>query len=117
MVREALQAMVAMDGMEGCALADAETGMVWQSAGEMEGIEGLSEAAVDFWRLHTRLRHKFDALGKLQALVMVHSQRRMNIVGCGPALLLVAVCARDARVDWTLWREKLMELQKLAGSL
>ncbi|MES2940334.1 MAG: hypothetical protein V4864_21825 [Pseudomonadota bacterium] len=116
MVRIALEAMAAMDGLDGCALADAETGMVWHAAGQAGDIEGLSEAAVDFWRLHSRLRRKFDPLGQLQVLVLVHSRQRMSIVGCGPALLLVAVSARDARLDWVQWRRRTTELQELASS-
>jgi hypothetical protein len=117
MVREALQEMARVDGLDGCALADAETGMVWHAAGEAGDMEGLSEASVDFWRLRSRLAGALDALGHLQALVLVHSRRRLTIVACGPALLLVAVSGRDARVDWETWKRNVARLQKLAASL
>lgn len=117
-VRQALEAMAReVQGLDGCALADAETGMVWHAAGAVEGVEGLSEAAVDFWRLRTRLAGTLDPLGQLQALVLMHALRRLTIVGCGPSLLLVVLSGRDARVDWDGWKRSVAELQKLAASL
>lgn len=118
MVRQALEAMAReVAGLDGCALADADTGMVWHAAGTAGDVEGLSEAAVDFWRLHLRLARTLDPLGPLQAMVLVHARQRLTIVGCGPALLLVALSGRDARVDWEGWKRSVAHLQKLAASL
>lgn len=116
MVRIALEAMAETAGVSGCALVDADTGMVWHAAGRVASLVPFAEAAVDFWRLRTRLEPTLDPMGEVQAIVVVHSRQRLSIVGCGPDLLLVAVSGRDARIDWLAWQQRVTEIRDLAAA-
>ena len=73
-LRDALQSMAAMPGLEGCALVEIEAGMVWHHAGQIEGVQTFAEAASDYWRLYNRLADQFKDLGDLKASVMMHAQ-------------------------------------------
>ena len=61
-LRDALESMAAMPGLEGCALVEIEAGMVWHHAGQIEGVQTFAEAASDYWRLYNRLSHQFKDL-------------------------------------------------------
>ena len=50
-LREAVESMAAMPGLEGCALVEIEAGMVWHHAGHIDGVQTFAEAASDYWRL------------------------------------------------------------------
>ena len=112
---EALQSMAAMDGMEGCALVDAETGMAWQSAGHIEHVALVAEAASDYWRLYQRSRQHFQHLGALRAQVLMHAGGRITIVACGPGTLLVLLTPDQDRLDWQAWKDKTKALQALVA--
>lgn len=116
MVRIALEAMAERHGLHGCALVDVEAGMVWHAAGPADELPGLAESVTDFWRLHLRQREHLPQLDELMALVLVHATRQITLVGCGPGLVLMALAARNAAVDWPRWHADTGELQKLAAS-
>ena len=78
-LRDALESMAAMPGLEGCALVEIEAGMVWHHAGQIEGVQTFAEAASDYWRLYNRLSHQFKDLGDLKASVMMHAQGRITL--------------------------------------
>ena len=65
-LREALEAMAATPGLEGCALVEIDAGMVWHHAGQIEGVQTFAEAASDYWRLYKRLAGQFADLGDLR---------------------------------------------------
>ena len=101
-LRDALQSMAAMPGLEGCALVEIEAGMVWHHAGQIEGVQTFAEAASDYWRLYNRLSHQFKDLGDLKASVMMHAQGRITLLPCGTGMLLVTLTRQKSDIDWAL---------------
>lgn len=105
MNRQALTAAMAelasLEGLQGCALVEAGSGLVWASYGDLADAASLWEAAVDYWRLHERNRGHFEALGELRAAVMYHAAAILTVMRCSPEheLLLVAAGRYEA-VDW-----------------
>jgi len=70
-----LDLMVAEPGIVGCALVDANTGLVWHARARngVANADRLWEAAVDYWRLHDRQSLHFAyaaALGQRHALLV-----------------------------------------------
>ena len=116
-LRDALQSMAAMPGLEGCALVEIEAGMVWHHAGQIEGVQTFAEAASDYWRLYTRLSDQFKDLGDLRASVMMHTHGRITLLPCGKGMLLVTLTRQKSEIDWALWQEKTKELALLVDEL
>jgi predicted regulator of Ras-like GTPase activity (Roadblock/LC7/MglB family) len=102
--------MAGLPGVVGCALVETETGMVWQSAGGIDELTVLAEAASDYWRLHHRLQTSFERLGKLRACVMMHAAGRITLLPCGSGTLLVAVTHEPSGVDWRQWQVRTRQL-------
>lgn len=96
--------LAAFAGIKGCSLVDAESGLVIESAGEFPDVEHLSEAAVEFWRVHTRQSEYFEALGKLNLIMLSFQNGWLAVTWYGrdPSMLLVAV-TRSQSVDWRGW--------------
>jgi hypothetical protein len=101
---EDIQALAAFDGIKGCSLVVAESGLVIKTAGEFPDVEYLSEAAVEFWRVYTRQHEYFEALGNLNLIMMAFQKGWLAVTWCAtdPTLLLVAV-TRSQSVDWPGW--------------
>ena len=116
-LREAVDAMAAMPGLEGCALVEIEAGMVWHHAGQIDGVQTFAEAASDYWRLYHRLSDQFRYLGDLRASVMMHAHGRITLLPCGTGMLLVTLTRQKSEIDWTLWQEKTRELAQLVNQL
>lgn len=116
-LRDALNAMAALPGLEGCALVEIEAGMVWHHAGRIDGVQHLAEAASDYWRLYHRLAHQFHDLGELRAQVMMHAQGRLTLLPCGSGMLLVTLTRQQSGIDWNAWQEKTRELARLVDAL
>ena len=62
-----LQALVDYPGIEGCALVETATGMVWHAAGNYPELERIGEAAIEFWRIQDRLKAHLHTLGSLKS--------------------------------------------------
>jgi hypothetical protein len=60
--------LAALPGVRGAALVDQESGMVWARAGDLPEFDRLSEAAVEFWRIHRRVHAHIAVLGELHAI-------------------------------------------------
>jgi len=116
-LQQSLTQMAALPGVGGCAIVEADTGMVWMSAGELPGVHHLGEAVSDYWRLFLRRRDDFADLGELRAQVLIHSHRRVTLVGCGDRLVLVTVSAEPDRVRWSDWKGAVGALQQLVASI
>lgn len=102
-----LSELAAFDGMRSCSLVECGSGLVVHSAGEMTDtadVEPLSEAAVEFWRVHARVKQNLAALGGLNLAMLSFQQGWLALTACpgDPTLLLVAV-ARSQAVDWPGW--------------
>ena len=91
-LRDALEAMAALPGVDGCALVEVDAGMVWHHAGQIEGVQTFAEAASDYWRLYGRLAGQFEDLGELRTLAVDPDE-----VGQGVGRLLVEALLDRAR--------------------
>ena len=110
-VRVELDRMARQPGLEGCALVDASTGLVWHASGSSADAEHVWEAAVDYWRLYERQKKLFTQLGPLGAAAMYHATGMLVVLPCcaDPDVLLV-LHGRHRAVDW-------IALQRMARAL
>ena len=120
-IANAVAALAATAGVEGCALVEAETGMAWHHGGRLDGMEMLGEAAVEFWRLQRRLSEHFAVLGPARSAACGFDAHLITLYPClrgGPdAHELVVVCvAQRHRVDWGVWSRGMQQLHAALGS-
>ncbi len=118
--RACVKRIATIKGVHGIALVDSDSGMVWAEAGLLVDIEAISEAAVEFWRLHQRLRSGLKSLGEPQALAATFENGLMWVV---PVTLssqrenLVAVAiATPGATDWSGVQSELRSLRSLVGA-
>ena len=111
-IRNEIEQMGQMPGLDGCALVEIEAGMVWHAAGHIDDVQFVAEAASDYWRLYRRLNQHFAKLGELRACVMMHQRGRITLLPCGTGMLLVTVTRQSHDVDWDEWQRR---THKLAG--
>ncbi len=99
-----LAELAAFEGVRGCSLVECVSGLVVHSAGDFPDVEPLSEAAVEFWRVHARVKSNFIALGNLNLAMLAFQKGWLAVTACqvDPTLLLVAV-TRTQSVDWAGW--------------
>lgn len=116
-IQEHLRALASFSGIKGCSLVDGESGLVLESAGEFPDVEQLSEAAVEFWRIHARQRQNFAALGSLNLIMMAFQNGWLALTAFpgDPSLLVVAV-TRPQQVDWQGWLQRARTLVPLSSS-
>ena len=114
-----LQALVDYPGIEGCALVETATGMVWHAAGNYPELERIGEAAIEFWRIQDRLKAHLHTLGSLKSAAYSFSNRVVALFPCGDESGLVLVCvAAKGDVAWQAWSVKVDALRRvLAQSL
>ena len=114
-IAQALAGVVgATPGVRACALVDAASGLVRHCVGARPEFEPLWEASVDYWRMHSRLRSHFEALGDLGAAVMYHRLGILAIMPCPSATELLVVCVGDnGKIDWGGWQQKIRALGTL----
>ena len=110
-IRMELAHMALQPGIEGCALVEAATGLVWHASGFSAHAERVWEAAVDYWRLYERQKSQFTGLGPLGAVAMYHIEGMLVVLPCciDPDVLLV-LHGSHGSVDW-------IALQRMARSL
>jgi hypothetical protein len=110
-VRAELDRMALQPGLEGCALVEAGTGLVWSASGISASDERVWEAAVDYWRLYQRQKAQFTGLGPLGAAAMYHTAGMLVVLPCcaDPEVLLVLHGGHGV-VDW-------VALQRMARAL
>jgi len=112
LINAELRHLAATPGVRLCALVDSQTGMLWLSAGELAGMEHLVEAARDYWRVHQRHGGAFEALGPALGLSVLHETGLVNLLPCGPDLVLVTVAERG-KLSLTGWPGRLVLLRSL----
>lgn len=117
LISQGLDEMTTLPGVEGCALVEIQTGMVWYSAGKVTEMQSISEAASDYWRLYTRLDNHFVKLGDMRAAAFMHTQGSLTLLPCGKGVLLVALTREKSTVNWTQWQSKAKELAVLVNLL
>lgn len=117
--RACVTRIAAMQGVHGIALVDSDSGMVWAEAGLLTDIEAISEAAVEFWRLHQRVRSGLKSLGEPQALAATFEHGLMWIVPVAVSahrekLVAVAIAAPGV-TDWASVRAELRSLRDVVA--
>lgn len=107
-----VQKLAAFPGIDGCALVESDTGMVWHYAGTWPDIEKIGEAAVEFWRLKRRLSAQLQNLGSLNSAAYAFSQQVVGLFPCSDSLGLILVfVGKKRKVDWSAWDTELKGLQ------
>lgn len=112
-----VEQLAAFPGVHGCALVDAETGMVWYCAGSLPDIERLGEASVEFWRVQLRQSSYFSDMGPLESAAHSFASHVIALFPCSRKPPLIAICVADkAGMAWGAWAARLAQLKKvLAG--
>jgi len=106
--------LAAFPGVQGCALVDADTGMVWYCAGKLPGIERLGEASVEFWRVQLRQSAYFQQFGPLESAAHSFADQVIALFPCSHKPALIAVCVADkSGMAWGTWGAQLAELKKV----
>ncbi len=109
-LRDDLNRMAALPGMQGCALVEVSAGMVWYAAGQSLEMQNIAEAASDYWRLYQRLNGHFTQLGHMKAAVFMHVHGRITLMPCGKDMLLVALTQESTLVNWAQWQSQAKDL-------
>ncbi len=99
--------------VQGCALVDAETGMVWYHAGALADIEQIGEAAIEFWRLQNRLSAQLGNMGALQSTAHSFEHCVVALFPCHDKPVLVLVCVASKQgMAWAPWSERIVDLRR-----
>lgn len=108
-----LQKLADFPAIDGCALVEVDTGMAWHVAGDHPELERVGEAAIEFWRIQTRLTQHLGDLGALKSAAYSFENRVVALFPCceDPALVLVCV-ARKGPVDWAIWGREVEQLRR-----
>jgi hypothetical protein len=108
-----VQELADFPGVQGCALVEAESGMVWHHAGQLPDIEHIGEAAIEFWRVHQRLSIQLTSLGGLKSAAYSFADHVVALFPCGqePARVLICVAAKNG-VAWNEWGLKVPALRQ-----
>ena len=108
-----VEELAAFKDIDGCALVETDTGMVWHFAGQLPDIERVAEAAVEFWRIQQRLSSQLAGLGELRSVACSFSNRVVALFPCceEPSLVLVCVAAKG-HIAWNEWGLKVAALRK-----
>ena len=95
-------------GISGCALVEADTGMVWHHAGELNDMERVGEAAVEFWRTQRRISKQLEVVGELKFANFKYANKTIALVPCDESRGLILVCLANSQgVNWRDWMQHL----------
>ena len=104
-------------GLLGCALVDSSTGLSWLQTGCVVGDSLIAEAACEYWRLYLRHRDYFADMGDIRAQVIIHSAKRITIMGCGLEMILIAITDERTAVDWASWQAQVRQIKHMVERL
>lgn len=111
-IEKSLVTLASFGGISGCALVEADTGMVWHHAGELVDMERVGEAAVEFWRTQRRVAIQLEALGELKFVIFKYANKTIALVPCDEQRDLILVCmAHSQGVSWNEWLKHLPPLR------
>jgi predicted regulator of Ras-like GTPase activity (Roadblock/LC7/MglB family) len=116
-LRQALEEVAEIPGLQGCALVEVDAGMVWHAAGQVADMPKIAEVCSDYWRLYQRHKVYFEQLGELRAQVMMHRKVRITLQPCGQGMLLIALSREQDAVDWARLQAQTRELKSLVLTL
>jgi predicted regulator of Ras-like GTPase activity (Roadblock/LC7/MglB family) len=109
-----LEKLAHFPGILGCALVEADTGMVWHHAGQQNEMERVGEAAVEFWRTQGRVAEQLGMLGELKFASYNYGQRTIGLIPCDLQQGLILVClAQNPGVVWGQWMQELPAFRQL----
>jgi hypothetical protein len=112
-----VQELAHFPGVQGCALVEAESGMVWHHAGNLPDIEHIGEAAVEFWRVHQRVSAQLSSLGGLKSAAYSFADHVVALFPCGEQPARVLICVADKTgVAWNEWAPQVMALRRLLAT-
>jgi predicted regulator of Ras-like GTPase activity (Roadblock/LC7/MglB family) len=107
-----LQKLASFDGVQGCALVEADTGMVWHHAGQLAEMESVGEAAVEFWRTQNRVASRLNMMGALKFASYNYTNRVISLIPCDEERGLILVCvAVSPGMVWSDWIRELPSLR------
>lgn len=116
-----LEALIAtmsqQPGVLGCALVDSSTGLSWLQTGCVVGDSLIAEAACEYWRLYLRHREYFADMGEIRAQVVIHSAKRITIMGCGLEMIIIAITDERTAIDWGAWQAQARQIRHLVEAL
>jgi hypothetical protein len=116
LIDQYLTELAAFEGIQGCSLVECGSGLVLHSAGEFADVEPLSEAAVEFWRIHGRVKKNLEALGPLNLAMLAFQNGWLALTPCpGDASLLLVAVTRAQAVDWQGWLRRARASGPFAG--
>lgn len=115
-INRLLGVLASHPGIKGCALVDSDTGMVWYHAGDLPDLEKTGEAAVEFWRVQTRLSPHFAALGALQSAAYSFLNSTIALFPCLPNPLVLVCIASKQAIDWARWGESALSLKQVLAT-
>lgn len=111
-----LQALAEFPGIDGCALVEIATGMVWHMAGHYPELERIGEAAIEFWRVQDRLSPHLNTLGTLKSAAYSFSNRVVALFPCSEDAGLVLVCvAAKGHMGWQACSVKINALRRVVA--
>jgi predicted regulator of Ras-like GTPase activity (Roadblock/LC7/MglB family) len=114
-IAKILDKLASFNGVQGCALVEADTGMVWHYAGHLSDMESVGEAAVEFWRTQNRVAGRLGMMGALKFASYNYAQRVITLIPCDDERGLILVCV--AVSPGMVWSDWIRELPSLRGAV
>ncbi len=112
-----LEKLSSFPNVLGCALVEADTGMVWHHAGQLADMESIGEAAIEFWRTQNKVASQLGILGELKFASYNYAQSILGLIPCDPNRKLVLVClAQRPGMVWPEWMREIPALREAVRS-
>lgn len=70
----------------------------------------MAEGARDYWVLHHRNGHIFDAIGRVQNIFVQHAKGTLCVQSCGKTMLLITL-AEQSKKHWHDWNDTIATLR------
>lgn len=117
-VAKILEKLASFDGVQGCALVEADTGMVWHHAGQQLDMESVGEAAVEFWRTQNRVSGRLSMMGVPKFASFNYAKCVISLIPCDEELGLILVCvAVSPGMVWSDWLRELPTLRSAVRAM
>lgn len=94
-------------------MVEIEAGMVWHTAGSIENLQQIAEAASDYWRLYLRLQSNFEQFGHLQKCSFIHATHKLTLTPCGVDMVFITITNTSTHLEWLSWEKRIQQLSSL----
>ena len=109
-----LDQLASYPAVQGCALVEIETGMVWKHAGQWQQVESFAESAVEVWRVQLRNQAHLAHLGSPRSSICYFANGSMALLPCPGVVPVLLVCIADrAGMNWAGWMGQLKPLLEI----